>query len=296
MVSPRDYGLLTRFRFAPSDNLPLDNHPAQLNVRSASPAVDLARINVEITGSVDAEPVLLLHGWASSAENMRSIASGLAPMCRVYNVDLPGHGLSPPPPAPIGVPEHAHLVYSLIHEKIGRPTTIIGHSNGGRIALYMASDPEMRDVVRRLVLISPSGIAARRSAGYYVRKYTAKILKSPFEIMPKSLREFGLDWLRHSLVWKLLGSSDYRALEGVMRETFVRVVTHHLDDRISAIEVPTLLFWGTRDSAITERQMRELESKIPDAGLVVLEGAGHYGYLDDHSTFMAATRHFLESS
>ena len=253
-------------------------------------------LHLETTGQPGGEPVLLLHGWGSSAENMRVIADDLADAYQVFNLDLPGHGLSPLPPSPLGVPEHAHLVAELIRQQIGRPVTIVGHSNGGRIALYMASDPELGKLIRRLVLISPSGVAPHRPPAYYVKRFAAKALKAPFLILPQSLKDFGLDWLRHSLVWRLLGSSDYRALEGVMRETFVRTVTHHLDDRLSRIDVPTLLIWGENDMAVSLRQMRTLEEQIPDAGLVILNDAGHYGYLDDFTTFIAATRHFLEHS
>jgi pimeloyl-ACP methyl ester carboxylesterase len=42
--------------------------------------------------------------------------------------------------------------------------------------------------------------------------------------------------------------------------------------------------------------MAVLEQRIAGAGLVVLEGAGHYGYLDQPARFLAATRYFLEHS
>lgn len=266
------------------------------NTQQNAQSFGFEHLNLETSGPEDGEPVLLLHGWGSSAENMRVIAGALADQYRVYNLDLPGHGLSPAPPEPYDVTQHARLVSDVIQQKIGGPITIIGHSNGGRIALYMASEPDLKRLIRRMILISPSGIAPRRSPSYYVKKYTAQALKAPFLILPKPLKEFGLDWLRHSLVWKLLGSSDYRALEGVMRETFVRTVSHHLDDRIADIQAPTLLFWGVNDTAVSRRQMQILEDRIPDAGMVVLEGAGHYGYLDDFDTFIAATIHFLKNS
>ncbi len=254
------------------------------------------RLSLEVEGPGDGPPVLLLHGWGSNAQNMRPIAQALAADYRVYNVDLPGHGASPPPPAPWGVPEHAAVVADLIRERIGRPVTVVGHSNGGRIALFMASDDAYRAWIRGLVLVSPSGIPPRRGAGYHARRLTAKALKAPFELLPGGLRDFGLDWLRHSLVWRLLGSSDYRALEGTMRETFVRTVNFHVDDRVSRIAVPVLLFWGDRDTAVSRHQMNVLETQIPDAGLVVLPGAGHYGYLDDFGTFIEATKYFLANT
>jgi pimeloyl-ACP methyl ester carboxylesterase len=251
------------------------------------------QLNLEISGSETSEPLFLLHGWGSSAYLMRPIADAFAGEYRIYNLDLPGHGSSPPPPEPWGVPEHAELVFRLIRERIGQPVTIIGHSNGGRISLYMASDEQMAPWIKRLVLVSPSGITPRRGWKYYARKYTASTLKAPFQILPEPLKDYGLDWLRHSLVWRMLGSSDYKRLAGVMRETFVRTVTFHVDDRIQRIQAPTLILWGDRDEAVSRYQVDTLASRISDAGLVELKGAGHYGYLDDFDTFEAATRHFL---
>lgn len=251
------------------------------------------RLHVEAIGPPDAEPVLLLHGWGSRADHMQPIAAALSDTYRVHNVDLPGHGHSPVPPVALGVPEHGELIAELIRERTGGPVTIVGHSNGGRIALYMAGEPVMKHLVRRLVLVSPSGITPERSAGFYVRRALARTLKAPFEILPPRMRAFGLDWLRNSLLWRALGSSDYRTLEGVMRETFVKTVTFHLDDRLDRIEVPTLIVWGDQDTAVSRRQMDILEKGIHDAGLVVLHGAGHYGYLDDFETFMRATHYFL---
>ena len=225
---------------------------------------------------------------------MRPIAGALSDVRRVYNVDLPGHGHSPAPPVPWGVPEHAELVKQLIAERTDEPVTIVGHSNGGRIALYMASEPSMASLVRRLVLIAPSGITPLRTRGYYFRKSLAQTLKAPFDLLPPAYRAPGLDWLRHSLAWRALGSSDYRALDGVMRETFVKTVNCYLDERLARIQVPCLIFWGDQDEAISRHQVDVLEDRIPDAGLVVLPGAGHYAYLDAPDVFVAATRYFLE--
>jgi len=251
-------------------------------------------LHLETSGPVTGRPVLLLHGWGSSAALMRPIAEALANTYRIYNIDMPGHGASPAPPQGMGVPEHAALVHDFLTNEIGQPVTLIGHSNGGRIGLHMASQPAYNHHFNRLVLISPSGITPKRGWKYHVRRTTATVLKAPFQILPRALREFGLDWLRHSLVWKLLGSSDYRQLQGTMRETFVQTVNFHVNEAVRAIEIPTLLFWGDQDTAISKYQMDYLDRLIPDAGLVTLKGAGHYGYLDAPDVFEAATRHFLE--
>lgn len=263
------------------------------SLRSTVPVTD-SDLSVEVRGPYDGPPLLLLHGWGSSRQDMRPLAEGLADSFRTHAVDLPGHGASPPPPEPWGVPEHAALLRRYIERAIGSTVTIIGHSNGGRIALYMASSADTAPLVERLVLISPSGVAPQRSLGYYVRSGLASVLKAPIQTLPAPLRAPAEDWLRHSLVWRLLGSSDYNREQGVMRETFVKTVNHHLDGALSEIEVPTLLFWGTEDEAVSRRQMDILEDAIDDCGLVELEGAGHFGHLDALDTVLSGTRHFLE--
>lgn len=262
----------------------------------APPAYRADRLRCAISGDAAGAPVLLLHGWGSSAARMAPIAEALAPDYRVVNVDLPGHGHSPPPAEVMGVPEHADLVRDVIDARIGQPVTVVGHSNGGRIALYMASHLAYKQHIRRLALVSPSGVTPRRSVGYHVRRTLARALKAPFRLAPEPLRAYGLDWLRHSLVWRMLGSSDYRSVEGIMRSVFVRMVTFHLDEQVRNIDVPVLLFRGDRDTAVSQRQMEYLVRTIPDAGLVSLEKAGHYGYMDDFAAFIAATRHFLKTT
>jgi len=262
---------------------------------SPNHSYDLGRLHMEVTGPEGAPSVLLLHGWGSCASHMRVIAHSLQNTYRIYNIDLPGHGQSPTPPVALGIPEHADLISRLIEDQSLDPLTIIGHSNGGRVAIFMSSDSTYCHLVKNLVLISPSGIAPIRTWKYYVRTSVARILKAPIMILPARLQALGLDWLRHTLVWRALGSSDYRSLEGVMRETFVKTVNCHLDDVVDRISVPTLIFWGDQDEAVSLHQMQVLSERIPDAGLVVLEGAGHYGYLDDFETFIAATRHFLDA-
>lgn len=255
---------------------------------------DYDRLHFETTGPADGPPVLLLHGWGSSAELMQPLARGLQDTYRVVNVDLPGHGLTPPPPEPWGVPEYADLVREVIEREMGGgPVPLVGHSNGGRIGMYLATTPELAPLLSKLVLVSPSGITPRRTWKYYLKKYTAKILKAPFLLLPEPLRGYGLDWLRHTFLWKLLGSSDYRSLDGVMREVFVKTVSFHLDEKVRDIRIPTLLFWGDQDTAVSRYQMDYLETNIPDAGLVVLDGAGHYGYLDAPDIVLGGTRHFL---
>ena len=258
------------------------------------PAAWIDHMHVELAGPEDGIPVVLLHGWGSNASLMRVLAQGIQEVYRVHNVDLPGHGATPPPPEPWGVPEYAELVGAYIQKNIGQPVHVVGHSNGGRISMFMASEDRFKECIKSLSLISPSGIRRKRSLKYYFKKAAATVLKAPFQPLPAPLKEYGLDWLRHSLFWRMLGSSDYRSLTGVMRGTFVKTVNFYVEDRLDRIDVPTLLFWGTNDEMISRQQMEHLEQHISGSALIELEGAGHYGHLDQPGNVVPPIRHFLE--
>ena len=78
-----------------------------------------------------------------------------------------------------------------------------------------------------------------------------------------------------------------------MRGTLVRVVNDNLRDCLPKIQAPTLCVWGREDTD-TPVYMGEIMSReIPDAGLVVLENAGHFSYLDQFAQFVKITDVFL---
>ena len=253
----------------------------------------ISNLHVEISGPAEADPVLLLHGWGSNAGLMRPLAEAFQQHYLIYNIDLPGHGTTPPPPEAWGIPEHAELLDAYLREQVGRPVHVIGHSNGGRLSLYMAGDPATAHHFRTLALISPSGVKARRTIKYYIRRGLATALKAPFVKLPAPMREYGLDWVRHTLVWRMLGSADYSRLHGVMRDVFVKTVNCYVEDRLAQITVPTLLFRGTNDDAISRYQMDIMQRGIPDCALIELESASHYGYLDQPEVVISSIRKFL---
>jgi pimeloyl-ACP methyl ester carboxylesterase len=72
-------------------------------------------------------------------------------------------------------------------------------------------------------------------------------------------------------------------------------VNEDLRRHMPHITAPTLLVWGSDDTATPLRDARIMERMIPDAGLVVFEGAGHYSFLDRPAGFAAVIDSFLGS-
>lgn len=228
--------------------------------------------------------VLVLHGWGGSIEAVYPIVTGLAPVASVYALDLPGFGESELPPQPWGVEDYQTFLAAFMDAlQIERPT-IVGHSNGGRIAIRMAATERSR--AARLVLVDSAGIRPRRTVRYYRRvgvaklgKYAARHLGAPGER------------LRARIVGRV-ASTDYAAA-GEMRPTLVRLVNSDLREHLSRISVPVLLVWGAEDADTPLADARLMEKLIPDAGLVVLDGAGHYSYLDQTARFARIVTHFI---
>jgi pimeloyl-ACP methyl ester carboxylesterase len=231
-------------------------------------------------------PVLVLHGWGASVETVFPIVTGLEAAATVYALDLPGFGQSALPPQPWGVEAYQAFVASFMDALGIERASIVGHSNGGRIAIRMASTEPRR--IAKLVLVDSAGIRPKRTLRWYRRvamakagKYAARLLGGPGER------------LRDRLVGRA-GSADYLAA-GAMRPTLVRLVNSDLREHLSQIGAPTLLIWGSQDADTPLSAARLMEQLIPDAGLVVFEGAGHYSYLDQPARFSTVVSHFLST-
>ena len=78
-----------------------------------------------------------------------------------------------------------------------------------------------------------------------------------------------------------------------MRSIMVKVVNEDYKDLLPRISVPTLLVWGSADEDAPLTHGRMMEQLIPDAGLVIFEGAGHFSYLDEPARFCRIVRHFF---
>lgn len=84
----------------------------------------------------------VLHGILGSGRNWRSFARRVVnarPQWRLALVDLRGHGDSGPAPGPQTVARCAADLVGL-HEVVGVPDTLMGHSFGGKVALVYARD------------------------------------------------------------------------------------------------------------------------------------------------------------
>ena len=136
------------------------------------------------------------------------------------------------------------------------------------------------------MLVDAAGIRPKRTWTYRRRVVRAKLAKHV-------LRRLGARGKRaQERIASRSASSDY-ANAGPLRPTLVKLVNEDLTPELSRVRASTLLIWGDQDDSTPVSDGETMERLIPDAGLVVFEGAGHYSYLDQAQRFNVIAGHFL---
>jgi pimeloyl-ACP methyl ester carboxylesterase len=246
---------------------------------------DVAGIATRYLATGNGPPVLVLHGWGAKIEAVQPIVAALAATNSVVAVDLPGFGeTAPPPEQPWGAADYAGWVRALLDHLRWERAHVVGHSRGGAIAIHLGAHTPER--VGRLLLVDSAGIRPKRTLRYHRRVAMAKVGKHAARNLGAPGRR-----IREALVGRA-ASTDY-ANAGVMRPTLVKLVNEDLTELMPRVRAPTLLVWGAEDDATPVADGRRMEELIPDAGLVVFDGAGHFAYLDDQHRFGVIAREFL---
>lgn len=245
-------------------------------------------INYEVLGENNTNEVLILHGWGANLQSFSPVAKHLSKNCKVYSIDFPGFGKSQEPESAYTVSDYAKLVLEFIKNMNINNPTLIGHSFGGRVIIKLVG--ELGYVPKNIIFVDSAGIKPKRSLLYYFKVYSFKLAKKTIYIFNnKEKAEKIIGELR-----KNAGSSDYKSASETMKKVFVNVVNEDLKEYLPKIKVPSLLIWGDKDLDTPLQDAKVFEKLIPNSGLVVLEGAGHYSYLDKLGDFLVIVSKFME--
>lgn len=246
----------------------------------------------ELFGEVWGAPppcVVALHGWRRTHSDFFGVVGPGAPGGAIPSVapDLPGFGATPEPPRAWGSAEYAEAVARLMESEdgTGGPAVVLGHSLGGRIAVCLAA--RRPDLVTALVLTGAplfprQGPGSRPPAAFRLLKMLSRAGLVGEKRMERARR-------RH-------GSADYRAAEGVMRETLVRLVNETYEAELSGLRCPVELVWGERDTEAPLSVAEGIRERVPQARLTVCEGAGHIAPLEFPADLRAAVDRSLRVS
>lgn len=250
--------------------------------------VDGWRLRVTVAGS-QSPTVVLLHGFGESLIAWRTVFDQLRPWHRVAALDLPGFGLSSKPPTGYRIDEMSAVVGGALRRLTAEPVVLVGHSMGGAIATWVAAtDPS---VVAKLVLVDAAGLPG-------------PVLSSLPQLSPGAIAGvFGLGaafrtphdpaWLAETdSALEYEPSSDenyYEALGAIWREFDFAA----LDGVLGQVRTPTLVLWGRRDQTTPLENGRRFARELPQARLLIIEGALHRPHVTHPEAVAAAITGFV---
>lgn len=257
-------------------------------------------LHVDVQGT--GPPLLLLHGFTSSAGSWRPLLPVLTRRYTALCVDLIGHGRSDAPANPERYAFRAcidDLVGVLDRLDIER-CACLGYSMGGRIALGLTLTHPSRIAALTLESASP-GLAdsAERTAR-----------RSADTALAKRIEDDGVEAFVDAWMAQPLFASQARldpATRAFQREARLRHSAHGLANSLRGmgtgaqpslwtalpkLAVPVLLVAGAKDEKF-RRIATQMREQIPHAELGVIPEAGHTTHLEQPATFLDTVMNFL---
>ncbi|MDP2311811.1 MAG: alpha/beta hydrolase [Pseudomonadota bacterium] len=254
-------------------------------------------------------PLVFVHGLSSSVGFWEYQIPAFAHTNRVLALDLPGYGSSARPDAPCTPPWYASVVAAWLDAVGVDRATIVGHSMGGQIAIHLALGEPAR--VERLVLSAPAGLepfqpgAAKFMKDFWTERRalgtTEEQVRANFTTQVFNRRDAGVERMIEERV-RLGLSPRFAGTSVAVSRSVAGMLDYPVLERLGQIVAPTLVIFGTADRMIpnpvfnggsTRAVARVAETRIPNAKVVLIPGAGHTVHHDAPEAFNAALQEFL---
>ncbi len=261
------------------------------------------RMEIEQWGHGD-RPLILVHGYTGSRDDFLEQLPALSEIGLTIAVDQRGHGGS----TNTGDPSHytfdglaTDLLDALDRLEVDQ-CDLLGHSMGGVVAQHVALRAPARIgslvlmdtlVAGMALLPEPARAATRAIVENEGMGKLAELMESATRAgrtpLPPSTRasieRVGAD--RH---WQRM-RAKLTAMDPVAFTTLGDAFEHWpgTQDRLAEITCPTTVLVGAEDAPF-RRPAETLASGIPDAELIVIEGAAHSPQVENASAWLAAVQ------
>ena len=255
------------------------------------PAIKLGFESFNLTNSE--VPLIILHGFFASARNWRSLAKHFSEQRPVYVLDLRNHGGSPHHPL-MDYPELAEDVLAFLDQHLIDQADFLGHSMGGKVAMWLALHHAER--VRHLIIadISPvsythcfdNTIASLRALELVNLNNRKQAEEDLAETIPDlSYRQFLLQNL-------LLEQGEYRWRVNLdyFQSNAANIVAFPDVSNTSSYQKPVLFLSGEQSYYIRPEAIYPL---FPHAKIIELAGTSHWLHIDAPGEFIRLTEHWL---
>lgn len=258
-------------------------------------------------GDKDAPPLFMIHGWGSFKGVWRTTSPTLKQHFRCIAVDLIGFGESDiPNQVDVTIPTQAKRIIALIDALGYEKVHLIGHSMGGQIAFYIASQL-IPNRIEKLVNVSGCCHGKLTDSGE-AQLWILKVgrLFPPYFAMARL-------WCHTKLYTRMYCSHWMYDIERVPHDTWrddrasiVRpksersmypaweaITACDLTDSLPQITAPTLTIFGKQDDVVPIEAGQIAETQIPNHQMVWLDECGHFPMYEQTEHYLDALRAFL---
>ena len=240
--------------------------------------------------------LILLHGLLGSSANWHGISRRLASEHHLIVPDLRNHGRSPHGDG-VGYPTMADDLLELMDEHGLESTLLVGHSMGGKVAMWLALEQPER--VGRLVVvdIAPVPYPDRFSVIYNaLNAIDLPTLEGRGEAettLAHTLPDSGLrQYLLQNLTLKN-GKWQWRINLKALHTGMADIVDFPLLSPQRQYLGETLFIYGSKSDYIKPEYQKPIHQLFPYARLRNIPGAGHWLFSEKPDEFYAALISFL---
>ncbi|MBV9230718.1 MAG: alpha/beta hydrolase [Chloroflexi bacterium] len=226
------------------------------------------------------EPIVFIHGLSGSWRWWRRNIPTLARHYQLYLLDLPGFGAMRRFAQHFQLQESATWLNKLLQALELHEIHLVGHSMGGYISIaYAALYPEK---VKHLVLVDSIGI--RFQTLLTEANIEQRLTRMALIAIGKTTPRF----------WPYIFYDYLRAGSAMVRNASRQIIALEAAEAIAAVNVPTLLIWGSHDDLVPLSLGRQLHQQLKGSHLLILQGSNHFPMFDQPHDFNTALLTFLQ--
>lgn len=228
------------------------------------------------TGAIEGTtPLLLLHGLMGTLSNFGGILDHFGERMNVVVPILPIYTL---PLKKLSLDGLVDYIVNFIEYKGYDNVHILGNSLGGHLCQILAL--RRPDLVKSMTLTGSSGLFENAMGNTFPKRGDYGYIKEKTEMVfydPAVATQELVDDLYETV-------NDLSKCIRIVK-TAKSAVRHNLEDKISSIEVPTLLVWGREDTVTPCWVGEKYHSLLPNSTLHIIEKCGHAPMMEKPNEF-----------